>query len=196
MLTYFYCFLFFLSSNALRSPGTLNAQLEEDEDVYEEMDEEAYAAHVESRRNQEDFVVDDNGNGYADNGEEWIGATEDERERKKRKMRDSGADDDKKLTKNARKIAEAGRAQHGQMRNFARAGVSEANKKTAAASMQRADDVDIDDLLGVNPRAKKSGVVPRLVRPTNPSSVFQRPRVCMATTSSDSVFTTLWCRHP
>ena len=62
-------------------------QLEEEEDVYEEMDEDTYAAHVESRRNQEDFVVDDNGNGYADNGEEWIGATEDEKERKKRAMK-------------------------------------------------------------------------------------------------------------
>ena len=130
--------------------------MEEEEDVYEEMDEETYAAHVESRRNQEDFVVDDNGNGYADNGEEWIGATEDERERKKRKMREAGVDGDKKLAKNARKLAEAGAKQQGQMRNFARAGVSEANKKTAAAAMIQADDIDIDDLLGTIPRGKSA----------------------------------------
>lgn len=121
------------------------------------MDEDAYAAHVESRRNEEDFVVDDNGNGYADNGEEWIGATEDEKERKKRTMKEAGLDGDKKLAKNARKLAEAGAKQQGQMRNFARAGVSEANKKTAAAAIMKADDIDIDDLLGVNPRARVAG---------------------------------------
>ena len=71
--------------------------------------------------------MDDNGNGYADNGEEWIGATEDEKERKKRTMKEAGLDGDKKLAKNARKLAEAGAKQQGQMRNFARAGVSEAN---------------------------------------------------------------------
>jgi DNA polymerase alpha subunit A len=139
--------------------------LEEEEDVYEEMDEEEYNAHVESKRNQEDFVVDDDGNGYVDNGEEWIGATEDEKQKKKRSIKEAGMEDDKKLTKNARKLAEAGNQQQGAMRNFARAGVSEANKKTAAAAAMRADDLDIDDLLGVNPRSRAGGAQRGVVGP-------------------------------
>jgi DNA polymerase alpha subunit A len=46
-------------------PGTV-------EDLYEEVDEEGYKKIVRERLNQDDFVVDDNGEGYADDGrEEW-----------------------------------------------------------------------------------------------------------------------------
>src|SRR5277367_3392541 len=40
--------------------------------VYEEVDEDGYKKVVRDRLNQDDFVIDDNGEGYADDGrEEW-----------------------------------------------------------------------------------------------------------------------------
>lgn len=42
------------------------------QDLYEEVDETQYKKIVRDRLNQDDFVVDDNGEGYADDGrEEW-----------------------------------------------------------------------------------------------------------------------------
>ena len=47
-------------------------QVEEEEQLYEEVDEEGYKKVVRSRLDQDDFVVDDNGEGYADDGrEDW-----------------------------------------------------------------------------------------------------------------------------
>lgn len=47
-------------------------QVEEKGSIYDEVDEEGYKKVVRSRLNQDDFVVDDNGEGYADDGrEEW-----------------------------------------------------------------------------------------------------------------------------
>ncbi|KAK0099991.1 DNA-directed DNA polymerase alpha catalytic subunit pol1 [Cadophora gregata] len=47
-------------------------QVQEEEDLYEEVDEDGYKKVVRERLNQDDFVIDDNGEGYADDGrEEW-----------------------------------------------------------------------------------------------------------------------------
>lgn len=47
-------------------------QVEDHKAVYEEVDEEGYKNVVRGRLNQDDFVVDDKGEGYADDGrEEW-----------------------------------------------------------------------------------------------------------------------------
>ena len=47
-------------------------QVEQEGDLYEEVDEDGYKKVVRERLNQDDFVVDDNGEGYADDGrEEW-----------------------------------------------------------------------------------------------------------------------------
>lgn len=41
-------------------------------DLYEEVDEDRYKTIVRNRLDQDDFVVDDNGEGYADDGrEDW-----------------------------------------------------------------------------------------------------------------------------
>lgn len=60
---------------ALRAAGKKRLssyQVEDEGDVYEEIDEEGYKKLVRQRLDQDDFVVDDNGEGYADDGrEDW-----------------------------------------------------------------------------------------------------------------------------
>jgi DNA polymerase alpha subunit A len=47
-------------------------QVEDADTLYEEVDEDRYKKIVRDRLDQDDFVVDDNGEGYADDGrEEW-----------------------------------------------------------------------------------------------------------------------------
>lgn len=47
-------------------------EVEQEQDLYEEVDENQYKNIVRDRLNQDDFVVDDNGEGYADDGrEDW-----------------------------------------------------------------------------------------------------------------------------
>lgn len=62
---------------ALRASGKTRLstyKVEEEESVYEEVDEEGYKKVVRARLDQDDFVIDDNGEGYADDGrEEWMG---------------------------------------------------------------------------------------------------------------------------
>ena len=62
---------------ALRAAGKSRLttyEVQEEEKVYEEVDEEGYKKVVRSRLDRDDFVVDDNGEGYADDGrEEWMG---------------------------------------------------------------------------------------------------------------------------
>ncbi len=60
---------------ALRASGRKRLstyEVRDEEKLYEEVDEEGYKKVVRERLNQDDFVVDDNGEGYADDGrEEW-----------------------------------------------------------------------------------------------------------------------------
>ncbi|KAM5345523.1 hypothetical protein ACJ41O_011385 [Fusarium nematophilum] len=60
---------------ALRQSGKKafdNYQVDEVANLYDEVDEAGYKEIVRGRLNQDDFVVDDNGEGYADDGrEEW-----------------------------------------------------------------------------------------------------------------------------
>lgn len=60
---------------ALRKSGkkTFDSyQVGDVQDLYEEVDEDSYKKIVRDRLNQDDFVVDDNGEGYADDGrEDW-----------------------------------------------------------------------------------------------------------------------------
>jgi DNA polymerase alpha subunit A len=73
---------------ALRASGRKRLATYEVEDqgsIYDEVDEEGYKKVVRQRLDQDDFVVDDNGQGYADDGREvW----NDDR------MQDSGSDSD------------------------------------------------------------------------------------------------------
>ena len=61
---------------ALRASGKSRLssyKVQEEENLYEEVDEEAYKKVVRARLDQDDFVIDDNGEGYADDGrEDWM----------------------------------------------------------------------------------------------------------------------------
>jgi DNA polymerase alpha subunit A len=65
----------FAELRALRESGKKKFdtyEVAEVEDLYEEVDENQYKKIVRDRLNEDDFVVDDNGEGYADDGrEEW-----------------------------------------------------------------------------------------------------------------------------
>ena len=58
---------------ALRPPGQKAFyKVNEVDNLYDEVDEAGYKKIVRDRLNEDDFVVDDNGEGYADDGrEEW-----------------------------------------------------------------------------------------------------------------------------
>lgn len=66
---------------ALRASGKTRLstyKVEEEENIYEEVDEEGYKKVVRARLDRDDFVIDDNGEGYADDGrEEWMGERRD-----------------------------------------------------------------------------------------------------------------------
>ncbi|KAL8993554.1 MAG: hypothetical protein Q9169_006262 [Polycauliona sp. 2 TL-2023] len=67
----------FAQLRALRASGKTRLSTyqveEEPESLYEEVDEEGYKKVVRARLDRDDFVVDDNGEGYADDGrEEWL----------------------------------------------------------------------------------------------------------------------------
>ena len=65
----------FAELRALRKSGKKafdTYEVDNVENLYEEVDENQYKKIVRDRLNQDDFVVDDNGEGYADDGrEEW-----------------------------------------------------------------------------------------------------------------------------
>jgi DNA polymerase alpha subunit A len=65
----------FAELRALRQSGKKKFdtyEVEDADDLYEEVDENQYKKIVRDRLNEDDFVVDDNGEGYADDGrEEW-----------------------------------------------------------------------------------------------------------------------------
>jgi DNA polymerase alpha subunit A len=65
----------FAELRALRQSGkkTFDSyEVETVDSLYEEVDEDSYKKIVRDRLNQDDFVVDDNGEGYADDGrEDW-----------------------------------------------------------------------------------------------------------------------------
>src|SRR6266536_6423585 len=67
----------FAELRALRESGKKRLdsyQIHQEADLYEEVDEDGYKKVVRERLNQDDFVIDDNGEGYADDGrEEWQG---------------------------------------------------------------------------------------------------------------------------
>ena len=115
--------------------------------VFETVTEEEYMDLVDSRRAREDFVVDDDGLGYHDDGEEYLGdeagIEADGRKTDSGKRTGSSAIDEKTL-KRARKLNRAARGDDdeeegggdGTMWNFAKKG----SEATADASVEMGGD--------------------------------------------------------
>ncbi|GMI27466.1 hypothetical protein TeGR_g5479 [Tetraparma gracilis] len=80
---------------------TSEFSLADEGDVYDVVDEAGYASLVSGRREREDFVVDDDGLGYHDDGEEHFGddAPGGEGKDRKRSRKGTGALDDAQLKK-------------------------------------------------------------------------------------------------
>ncbi|KAK8026626.1 DNA polymerase [Apiospora marii] len=103
----------FAELRALRASGKKaidSYETEETADLYDEVDENQYKKIVRERLNEDDFVVDDNGEGYADDGrEEWDRVqqhdSDSEDERVIRGGRPSKADKRKRDEEQARKDA-------------------------------------------------------------------------------------------
>ena len=145
-----------------------NYSLKDEDDIFEQVDEDAYHDLVEKRRQREDFVVDDDGLGYHDDGEEVVFRgveNEDEfgKEKRKRSGKTASLTDD--VLKKARKTnamlkeKEKMTTESGSMWNFVRAGAdiakykeqneetSTKKKKLHASNVQSVDlDALLDDL--------------------------------------------------
>ena len=115
------------------------------------------------------------GAGYADDGEEILGITEDQTDAKKRAARMMD-DADTKLSKKARGIAQAGRQQAGAMMNFARTGVSEAKRKAVVVKeASKEQELDVDSMMDgsaqameVGPKASRGRPVTKVVQKRAP----------------------------
>lgn len=62
----------FAELKALREAGKTRLstyEVEEEEKIYDELDDESYRKRVREKMLEDDFVVDDRGEGYVDNGE-------------------------------------------------------------------------------------------------------------------------------
>jgi DNA polymerase alpha subunit A len=60
-------------ADSRKNKASRSYEIEEYQSVYDTVDEEGYKKVVRSRLDRDDFVVDDNGEGYADDGreEDW-----------------------------------------------------------------------------------------------------------------------------
>lgn len=111
---------------------------DEDEQIYDEVDETTYREHKRQEMMNDDFIVDDNGEGYVDNGlDEWDDSTRpnyysDEEEEAQGKKR--------KKTKKPVKIAKTAQISH-YFQSSKLGGDSGANKKKVNANI---DDILVD----------------------------------------------------
>ncbi|AEO69584.1 574569cc-4c6e-40cc-970a-558d0cd7ff86 [Thermothielavioides terrestris] len=116
------------------------------EDLYEEVDENQYKQIVRDRLNQDDFVVDDNGEGYADDGrEEWDRV----------RAYESESDDDALLVRGKDRKSKKQRQEEQAKRDANDRDISEYFTKGAAKSQPKPkviktedDDKFLKDLLG------------------------------------------------
>ncbi|KAE8151287.1 DNA polymerase alpha, catalytic subunit [Aspergillus avenaceus] len=133
---------------ALRAAGKKRIstyEVEEQGDIYEEVDDEGYKKIIRNRLDEDDFVVDDNGEGYADDGREvWNERTANY---------DSESDDDDLPAggKAAKRKREEEKERKEKMNNgiskyFNKGGATAAPKPKPVATAE--DDAFMADLLG------------------------------------------------
>ncbi|KAI9850806.1 MAG: DNA-directed DNA polymerase alpha catalytic subunit pol1 [Thelocarpon superellum] len=135
---------------ALRASGKTRLstyEVQDEAQIYDEVDEEGYKKVVRDRLNQDDFVIDDNGEGYADDGrEDWA--------HDRRQAYDSDSEEELPLKGKAgkRKREEDREKQEKQDRGISKyfnAGLVGAQPKPTAKPVASAEDAAfMDDLLG------------------------------------------------
>jgi DNA polymerase alpha subunit A len=158
----------------LYSGHALDEAVPEEEDVYDVICEEDYQQLVQSRREREDFVVDDDGLGYHDDGgEEYLG--EEEAPKKRKHAATTASLTQAALAKAKRQqqaAASANTSGGGSMWDFVqRSGAAAATTSTAApaTSARNAPKKDLQDLLQELDQVSSRG--------RTPSRVFTRRRV-------------------
>ena len=145
-----------IKNNLLSGTSRLeNFEMKEEDDVFDVVDEDEYASIVERRRQGNEFVVDDNGNGYRDDGEEVLGVVEDVYEGQKRKTEIIGDEDDdsggakkkaQRLSKAAILASSAGKVDT--MFSFVKTGAQTSQRIPITAPVTGAtEELDIDALL-------------------------------------------------
>ena len=140
-----------IKNNRLGGSRLDSHELVEEEDVYDLVDESEYVQLVEKRRQGNEFVVDDNGLGYRDDGEEVLGVKEDEFEKKKRILAgdidepDYDEDISKKKAQRLNKAAAQGIGMANTMFSYVKTG--QTTTKMASSAITAQQDLDIDKLL-------------------------------------------------
>ncbi|GMI02114.1 hypothetical protein TrST_g14239 [Triparma strigata] len=137
--------------------------------VYDEVDETEYASLVEKRRQREDFVVDDDGLGYHDDGEEFFGDREGDGSKQAKQKRGANATLDESTLKKARRMnalakenEEGGQANASSMLSFVSkttAGDGTGKVNVTAATQRKVDlskslDSMLDSMETVKPAKK------------------------------------------
>ena len=91
------------------SSSALDAVNVDEDDVYDVVEEREYEQIVQSRRERDEFVVDDDGLGYADDGEEtcWAKDNDDDDAATKRSRRATNATLTDQALRKARKTSQA-----------------------------------------------------------------------------------------
>jgi DNA polymerase alpha subunit A len=121
----------------------------EDDAIYDEVTEEEYRQTVQARREREDFVVDDDGLGYYDDGEERFGDEAEYHEQKKKSRSKNAALTEQALRK-ARQKSRALQSNtvtgNSSMWNFVNRGAS-MNAPSSVPAQQRKSVPNVDDLL-------------------------------------------------
>lgn len=118
-----------------RRTGTIAGSDDEDNAIYDEVDEETFRQHKRDQLMNDDFIVDDNGEGYIDNGaDEWDDAS--------RPNYYSDEEEPQKKKKAPKKVAKVSRT--ADINSFFAPGEAKAEPKRANASIDDIlDDFDV-----------------------------------------------------
>ena len=183
---FFYVMLSRVCSYSPLSPTCLKDDytVKDEGAVYDEVDETEYASLVEKRRQREDFVVDDDGLGYHDDGEEFFGDREGDGSKQAKQKRGANATLDESTLKKARRMnalakenEEGGQANASSMLSFVSkttAGDGTGKVNVTAATQRKVDlskslDSMLDSMETVKP-AKKATKKKVKVSKTNRNS--------------------------
>ncbi|OAA56639.1 DNA polymerase alpha catalytic [Niveomyces insectorum RCEF 264] len=159
---------------ALRESGKTafkSYEVEDTDNLYEEVDENQYKKIVRARLNQDDFVVDDHGEGYADDGrEEWDRAH----------VYESDSEDDRVTRTKDQKTSKKARSDDQADREATDRNIAEYFTKGAAKAQPKSKIIKTEDddkfLSGLLDEvdANISSVLPRIPLPQRKRSAEQR----------------------